>query len=995
MRRILIICLSVLASIVNGQIDSVALQWADSLLSSMSVDEKIGQFFMIPCYSNKDNKYLEEVTEQIEKYKPGGIIFFQGGPARQVSMINYLQFTSRIPLLIAMDAEWGPAMRLDSCIRFPRQMMLGALADDSLIFLMGKEIARQLRLVGVQMNFAPVLDINTNPSNPVIGSRSFGENRDSVTRKAIAYLQGLQSNNILAVVKHFPGHGDTQTDSHTALPQICNDRRHFDSLELYPFRKVFPYMADGVMTAHLNIPAIDSIPNIPSSISKTTITGLLEKEMGFKGLHITDALNMKAVSDDYDGGDLELLAFNAGNDILLMPKDIHKATHALRKEYRRDRLSMDEINRRCRKILMAKYRAGLANRVQLSDTNLYSRINTSQARYLNRRLIESSLTLVRNDNDIIPLKNLESLKIAIVSLGADKTTRFQETASLYAPVRSFILSKESLKVEYENLANNLSGYNLVIVALHAVSDNPASRFGITPAINEFIQSVCNKATLIISLFGNPYAAAMITHAADAAAFLVSYENTDDAQDLSAQLLFGGIGAKGRLPVSVPGLFAIGAGLETSAVRFKYSMPEEFGISTSDFVRIDSIIYNAISNKAMPGCQLLIAKNSVVLYHKSFGYHTYQNRQQVSVTDIYDIASLTKITATIPALMKLFESHRLDINKPLDEYLPWLDSTNKGNLVIKDILAHQAGLVPWIPFYISTFEPLYPGDNLISKQQSDIYPFKIDKGKYLNKNYVFKRDIFSPSRSDVYSLQVADNLYLHSSYKDTIYNRINNSEIGKKEYRYSDLGYYYFKQIIERMYGMPLERFVDDSLYKPLGAPTIGYLPNARFSKNRLVPTENDIIFRKQIIHGYVHDAGVAMLGGVGGSAGVFASANDVAKIMQMYLNKGCYGATCFFKPSTIDLFTSCAFCSSGNRRALGFDRAEFIPEKESPASKSVSPESFGHTGFTGTIAWADPVTGIVFVFLSNRVHPDQDNDRLLQLNVRTNLQTEVYRLLSR
>ena len=967
--------------------------WVDSVFNSMTPDERLGQLFVVASWSNKDSEHREEIAGIIKKYHIGGIIFFQGGPVRQAMMTNYFQGISKTPLMIAMDAEWGLGMRLDSTMSFPRQMMLGAIDNNQLVYTMGVEIARQMKRLGVHVNFAPVIDINNNPRNPVIGNRSFGEDRWNVSSKGLAYMLGMQDNKVLAVGKHFPGHGDTNVDSHFDLPVIPFSRERLDSLELFPFKQLINAGLGGIMSAHLHVPSLDSAMNVASSVSPKVIRDLLIDELGFNGLVFTDALNMKGVSDYYQPGELEMAALLAGNDILLFPEDVSKAVSRIKREIRRGTITQEQIDASCKKILMLKHWVGLNNYKAVELINLTSDLQTKQTDLINRRLIENAITLVENRYDIVPLKRLDTLRIASLTISKNSNTEFQKTINLYGKVNHFHILRDS---DFENMisiVNQLISYDLVIVGIHDNDSRASRQFGITPQVIDIVQRLAGNTRVILTMFGSPYSLAYFKDLKDISSIIIAYEDNLLTQNYAAQLIFGGIPASGFLPVNASEEYKLGTGVKTFLrTRLKYSVPEDAGMNFEVLREIDTIVSNAILKKAMPGCQVLVAKDGIVVYHRNFGYHTYDMERMVETEDMYDLASITKIAATIPALMNLYEKEMFFPENKLSSVLPELSITNKGELIFKDILTHQAGFQAWIPFYHSAYRTLYPDEELFNRNLSARYPFMLANGLHLNKNHRFIKDFYRFTTDSVFSIQIAENFFLNSAYLDTIYTRINESELRpKKEYLYSDLGYYYLLRAVERMTGERLDYYVQDRFYNKLGASTLGYLPRQRFHKDRIVPTENDMAFRRQVLQGYVHDPGAAMMGGIGGHAGLFSNANDLAKLMQMYIWKGEYGGERYFSPATIENFTTCYFCESGNRRGLGFDKPEIDSTKNGPSSKLVSPQSFGHSGFTGTIAWADPVHQVVYIFLSNRVYPDQLNNKLLDLNVRTRIQDSIYR----
>ena len=542
------------------------------------------------------------------------------------------------------------------------------------------------------------------------------------------------------------------------------------------------------------------------------------------------------------------------------------------------------------------------------------------------------------------------------------------------------------------IVSNLKSYNVIFLSIHSDDFRPQHQFGINDKILHLADTILSKYPVVFNAFSNPYILDRLKFLSKSLVFVVSYENDSTTQSLSAQLLFGAIGASGRLPVSINEKYRAGMGINTKGgIRLKYTIPLETGFSEKKLRLIDTMINNAIKKEAMPGCQILVARHGKIILQKSYGYHTYGKIRKVENTDLYDLASITKIAATVPSLMVLDENNKIDVGQTLSKYLSESDSTNKGKLILSDILLHQAGLESWIPFYVSTMEPIYPGQSFYSSHFSADYPLQLNKKFFVNKHLKYKDGYYSHTPSDIYSVEVAENLYMNHTLIDTIYKAIYASDITPRgKYLYSDLGFYLFRVIVERFSGQKFENYVDSCFYKPLGAYTMCFKPLNRFDKDMIVPTENDIVFRRQIVHGYVHDPGAAMLGGVSGHAGLFATANDLAKFMQMLLNGGEYGGQRYLSSDIIKKYTSCFACSNGNRRGLGFDKPQKDTAEIGPTMKGISLESFGHTGFTGTVVWADPSTGILYIFLSNRVYPDSFNNKLIDMNVRTNVQKAIY-----
>ena len=948
---------------------TISTPWADSVFNTLSQDERIAQLFMVAAYSNRDEKHENELKDLIENYGIGGLIYFQGGPVRQATMCNRLQSYSKIPMMIGMDAEWGLAMRLDSTIKYPWQMTLGAIENDQLIFKMGRQIGEQLKRMGVHINFAPVVDINVNPENPVINARSFGENRENVAEKGIAYMLGLQSERIIANAKHFPGHGDTDKDSHKTLPMINHTGTRLDSVEMYPFRKLMESGLSSVMIAHLYVPALVDEFNYPTTLSRKVVTELLKDSLRFEGLVVTDALNMKGVSSQFKPGEVDVKALLAGNDVLLFSEDVPKAIDEINKAVKEGLITYEEIDRRCLKILRAKEWVGLGKYKPIETDSLFEDLNKTEYQVLLRELFRSSLTLLENKKDFLPLRSLDTLKIAAVAMGDGGHEAFHRFLSMYAQVDTFSLPFNPDPIEHKKILDKLEDHNLIIASVHTSDRNPYSRFKIQDNSADFLNILRLKKEVILTSFANPYALRTINGLDHFTAMLQAYQNSENSNELAAQAIFGALKVNGKLPVSINRSYPSGFGLEVSDIqRFNYVIPEEIGIQREWLTEIDSIALEGIKAHAYPGCQVMVASHGKVFYNRTFGYHSYDSSMIVRVNDVYDLASVTKIAATLPVVMELQEKGIINLDFALCDYIPELvDTSEYANLSLREILAHQAGLAAWIPFYKKTM-----------------------------LNGSLRYDVFSLDSSEIYSRQIANNLWINKAYEDTIYKQILRTPLnGYGEYKYSDLGYYFLKRIVEKLTGEKLDVYLERTYYGPLGMNRTFFNPLHKLSLNEIIPTENDLVFRKQMIQGFVHDPGAAMLGGVGGHAGLFSNANDLAKLMQMYINGGTYGGMKYLGDSVINEFTACQYCQNDNRRGAGFDKPMINNEKGGPTCTCVSYLSFGHSGFTGTYAWADPQDELVYIFLSNRVHPDAGNKELVNLSIRTRIQEVIYSAVER
>jgi len=844
------------------------------------------------------------------------------------------------------------------------------------------------------MNLAPVADINNNPSNPVIGTRSFGEERQNVTAKVVALMEGMQDKGVLVAAKHFPGHGDTDTDSHHALPVIPHDRNRLDSLELFFFFLSIYRGLTGVMVAHLRIPELDDRENRASTLSRPTITGILKEEMGFKGLIITDALNMKGLSSYYEPGIREVEAVRAGNDILLMPADVDKAISAVKKAVKQGRIAEEEVNASCRKILQAKYWTGAHHKIPIQIDSLVEDLNDPGYQPLYRELVEHSLILVKNVDRAVPIEQLERTTLATVTISTDGTQMPLLTTDLYLEGDHFTLASDAAPAKRLELSRQLSAYNTLIVNILNTSSRASQNYGISNETRLFLQELDPTARLIVNVAGVPYALSQFSGLDHIDALILSHKDDALYQDLALQAIFGGVSFSGRMPVSAGNYIAAGEGEATGpATRLGYAKPLDVGLHPDTLLKMEEIIKLALKEKAIPGCQVLVARKGKVVWHRTYGYHSYQKKRQVKPGDIYDMASITKMASTTTALMRLHDLGLFNEDSVMGAYKPVPDTSNKADLLVADVLAHQSGMIPYIPFYYETLEPLDTSQALLSNSYSRSHPLKIGEGAYFNRHVKFVDSVYQKYYSPEFPYQVADDFYMRADWKDSIYKRVYDSELISREYRYSGLGFLMFQQIIETATDTMLYPYVWNNFYNPLGAHTLGYKPLSRFPRERIVPTENDNFYRRQLLQGHVHDMAAAMLGGVSGNAGLFGSANDLAKLMQMFLNGGMYGQRRYINESTLDLYTSCYNCEEENHRGFGFNKPVYWEEDAGPACNSASPQSFGHSGFTGTLAWADPEHDLLYIFLSNRVHPDMGNNKLIDMNVRTDVQQVVYNAL--
>jgi beta-N-acetylhexosaminidase len=948
MKKILLSCFLLITLSVSYAQNASALSehdWVDSVFKSLNNEEKIAQLMVIRAYSNDTG--IVKNADLITKYNVGALCFFQGGPLRQANSTNYYQSIAKTPLMVTIDAEWGLGMRLDSVNKLPYQLTLGALNDPSVIYEMGRAVGEQCKRIGVQVNYAPVVDINNNPDNPVIGYRSFGEDQNKVIQFGLAYMKGMQDVGIMACAKHFPGHGDVDVDSHLDLPVINKSIEQLDSLELKPFKALFNAGVGSVMIAHLFIPAIDSTANTATSLSKNNVTVLLRKELVYNGLTFTDALEMKGVAKYWPGGEAAVQALVAGNDMLCLPESVPDAIAAITKAIDEKRLSQEDIDVRVKKVLAAKYHLGLNKRKPVDTTSLLRDLNakTDEIRY---RVARQTITIVKNK----VTRYIAVPKIAYVAIGPSTPTSFGKALKEKRNAEAFTFSYKDGTSRSDSILKKLrsGNYDEIVVSVSGYSLRPVNNYGISkPSIDFFDQ--LQQFNTKNYVFGNVLA---IKNFLSASHLIACYQDDDITQYTAADFYAGDITAKGKLPVSI------------GAFKYGYSAfaPQPDRIYNK-FYTVDSIVSDALDKGAFPGCVVLAAKDGKVIYQKAFGHYQFNPATKAMKPEsIFDLASVTKISATTISIMKLYDEGKIKLNKTLGDYLPAAKGTDKAGLRISDILLHQAGLIPDVLFY-----------------------------KYVRDSVTHRPDpaIISTEKPG-FNIRVAENLYLRNDWIDTAMQLVINSPLRQQgKYVYSDLDFIVLGKVVEAVSKMPLEQYVQKTFYQPMGMKTTGFKPRERFSLDQIVPTELDTLFRWQLLWGDVHDYSASVFGGVAGHAGLFSDAPDLLKLYQMLLNGGTFNGKHYLKSKTIKLFTS--YHSTISRRGYGFDK----PEKDNATRKQpypatwVSPETFGHTGWTGTCVWVDPKTKIIYIFLSNRVMSAIDNNKILEMSVRGKVHDAIYK----
>jgi len=931
-------------------------KWVRKQFRKLSKDQRIAQLMIIRAHSNLGADHVKEVTDLIKKYNVGGLCFFQGGPIRQANLTNEYQKIAKTPLMIAIDGEWGLGMRLDSVINFPRQLMMGAVPDAKLIYQFGLAVGEQCKRIGIHVNYAPDIDINNNPMNPVINDRSFGEDKYKVALFGVQYMKGMQDVGVMACAKHFPGHGDVSVDSHYDLPVINKTRAQLDQLELYPFRELIKAGVGSMMIAHLAIPSIDTTANLPTSLSAKNVTDLLRNELGYQGISFTDALEMQGVAKFFPKGDASVMSLIAGNDMLCLPGDIPGSIQKVKQAIKEGKLTWDDLNARVKKVLLAKYHLGLHKKQVINTENLAEDLN-AKTNEIKKALAANALTLLRKNNEnLLPLK---SNKVAFIGIGINKANTFATRVQQAFNADLFFFENKDTITKVNSILEQLKNYDAVVVGFHNYNRRPASQFGLSKNSLDLLNKLQGNNSITFA-FGNPYAVQYICNSNN---LVVCYEDDEITQQAAADLLMGKINAKGKLPVTVCEGFRFGDGIVYDNM-LPLAKPETVGMRGETLQQIEAIAKAAIDSGAAPGMVVLAAKNGKVVYHQSFG-HTNTDRSIPMKNDmVFDLASVTKISATTMGIMKLYEEGKIDLNKTLGDYLSWTKGTDKAPLKLVDILLHQAGLNPFIPFY----------REVIDTATGNPFP-----------------QYFTQTATAQYSYRVAENVYLRNDWRDTMFSRILSSKLTEQgKYVYSDNDFIFLGQIIEAVSGMSLDNYVRKTFYEPLGMTSTMYKPRESMPLSVLVPTEVETHFRKQQMHGDVHDEGAAMFGGVAGHAGLFSNAYDLAKLSQLLLNGGELNGIRLLNKTTIDKFT--AYNSEISRRGLGFDKPEKdnATRKEPYPSLSVSPATFGHTGFTGTCVWVDPAQQLIYIFLSNRVNPSRNSNKLGRLNVRPNIQEAIY-----
>ncbi len=929
-------------------------------ITSATVEDLAGQMIMVAGYSRQGESHLQQLAAWAEAGQIGGIIWMQGGPGRQLHAIERTQSAAMrgtgLPLLNAQDAEWGASMRLDSLERLPWPLTLGATRDSDLARAYGKSLGQESRALGIHVNFSPVVDVNTNPANPIIGQRSLGSDVDQVNQMARNELWGLQSQGVMACAKHFPGHGDTDSDSHKTLPTLNHSLETLRSREMRPFENAIHSGVGAIMVAHLNIPALDP-SGTPASISKPIVTYWLRDSLGFQGLIFTDALNMKGLAQDLTPGEIEIQAIEAGNDVLLFVADPKAAVKAIARAVESGRLTRTQLEEHVGRILEAKAKYIPENGAIPSS----SEVALPERKALNASIYSAAATLVYDPDSMVSRTSGSSVVedvVFMVPIGEGQA----DAARL--PGMDKLAEVDAFLASYRPGQDGCTKPRVWIFHT-ASSANPWKSAKLPSALLSQAKAWKAKGAEVgLVHLGNPYGLRSLAEGGALtsaevlktfSALILGYEHVPDAirsiqgalESFDPRLL------PGRIPVS--------------GLNFNPALPlttmGEAGFQTDLIKNIDAIVEMGLREGAYPGCQVFLMRHGKVVLNGVWG--TLDGIHNVEPSDRYDLASVTKILASVPLIMDYTEGMggtASFLGTPLSEFLPEMAASPVGDLEMGDILSHQSGLPAWIPFYQS----------------------------YLWKDGNLDNRYFRTTKSESFPNQVAIGVFSRADLRDSVLTRIGTTALGPKKYKYSDLGYYLHQRWLERHYGAALDEVLESHWYGPMGL-SLAYNPLQKAQSEaeilHIAPTENDQIFRRQQLRGTVHDQGAALLGGVAGHAGLFGSAHDVASMMQLFLQGGRWNGYQYLEPETINAFSACYACDEGNRRGIGFDRPQ--TSGPGPTCGCVSPLSFGHTGFTGTFAWADPETGTVLVFVSNRVYPNANNPLLSKLDIRTRIQEAV------
>lgn len=899
--------------------------WARTTLKNMTLEQKVSQLFFpyaYGVYQSSDDPAYKRLVDLVERFQVGGVVFFQGDPFSQAQLANDLQQLSALPLITSQDMETGAGFRLTRTTDFPSAMAFGATRNTDLAYAAGLTTAREARALGVYQVFAPVADINNNARNPVINIRSYGERPQLVADMVTAFTFGLQDGNVIATVKHFPGHGDTATDSHSALPVLPFNRARLDSVELVPFRAARDAGIMSMMMGHLALPELEPDVNIPATLAPAVVKSLLREEMGFKGLIVSDAMRMTGVTRSFGTGESAVRAIEAGVDILVMSQDEYAARAAILRAVEEGRLSEERIDESVMRLLTTKEWLGLNRQRMLNTSNTRQIVATSYHKMLSETIARESVTLVRNGGNLIPLRNTPR-RVSIVTVSdSDEPDRGEYFKSVFrdvsptSRVSEYLIDVRSTANDFQSVLSRIRNSDLIIMPTYRPFRSGTNKIALPAQIERFMNDVTrlNPPVVLVS-FGSPYMVNALRVQPDV--YIAAYSESEASEKAVAQAMMGQSEIKGLLPVTIPGLHAFGDGIQMPQRFPREGYPEEVGMSTAAIAKVDSLMYASIADEAFPGAAVAIGRPDVLVKLEAYGYFTYKSEQKVTTQSSFDLASLTKVVATTTAVMQLYEQGLLSLEDKVTKYFPQFGQNGKDIISVRNLLTHTSGMKPFRPFYKEG----------ITTRQGVI-------------DAIFAEPLeFTPGT----------------------------------QMKYSDFNMIMVALIVEKITGQPFNAYAKQKIFDPLGMSRTGFRRAGAGSDRSIVPTEIDHVFRKKLVQGEVHDETAFVLGGTAGHAGLFSTAEDLAKFAFMMMNEGRHNNRQFLRPETIKLFTT-AVDPDRHTRAIGWDTKS--PEGYSSAGQHFSTKSYGHTGFTGTSMWIDPEAKLFAILLTNRVYPTRENRKI-------------------
>ncbi|WP_395276537.1 glycoside hydrolase family 3 N-terminal domain-containing protein [Halalkalibaculum sp. DA384] len=886
----------------------------DSLMEEMTLREKIGQLFVTHAngyFVNEDSDTYYELVQKIRKYQVGGIIFNSGNIYGQAVLHNKLQRASRLPLWITQDMEFGAAMRVRRSTYLTPAMGIAATQNPEYAYWAGKITAREAKALGVHQIFAPVLDVNNNPENPVINVRSFSGDPQTVATFGNAFIDGVHSEGVVATAKHFPGHGDTDVDSHLSLPVIPHSYSRLDTLELLPFKAAIDHGVSSIMSAHIAFPKIGNSNGTPGTLDEQVLDRILLDSLNFNGIVVTDGLEMRGISSRYSPGETVVKALHAGADLMLLSPDELTAINEIEQAVRRGSITEQRIDRSVRKLLEWKKEYGLFKSRTIDIDSLDKEIHTTEHQLIADEIARKSITVIKNEQDLLPLRPYKYPNVLAISIADDISgetgTYFAEQLKTYHPnVKFHVYDRRTNEEEKKEIMNDARNADLIILGsfIYVRSAQPMQ---LSSEQFDFLKQLAagNKPSLLVA-FGNPYIVRDLSQT-DAQVMAWSARNAQVRNTVPA--LFGASPVTGKMPIDIPGYSVIGQGIEIPQTTIRKDQPGTAGFAKDSLRRIDHIMQEAVFDSTFPGGTVTVLKDGIIAYQKGYGYHTYDKLNPVNATDIYDLASLTKVVATTTAVMRLVDTGKLKLDDRVAEYIPEFNTGPKKNITIRHLLSHNSGLPPFRVYV----------DSL--KERSQLIQAVRDEPL-----------IYSPG----------------------------------SRYEYSDLGFILLAEIAEKVSGRRIDRFIRQEMFYTMGMNSTYFNPLAKgeWISNRIPPTEIDTVFRKETVRARVHDERAYFMDGVAGHAGLFSNGTDLAVYAQMLLNGGTYGGRRYLSDAVIRAFT--APQPANPERGLGFDRKS---TGFSSAGTLTSDNTFGHTGFTGTSIWIDPARDLAIIILANRVHP--------------------------